>query len=181
MAVDFNVKVTGDKELSARFGASKKVAADVIEKNLRSLGIIIAAKERQVLEVVKYKGTLARSVSIEYEASPPNGFSVRIGPTAPERFFVYDGTKPHIPPIAPLKEWARWKLGDENAAYAIQKSIAHQGTSTWIERMGLGDGKGGYDYPSRTLLRGDVRQGIERAGKRMGLDLVTFIDTGKIP
>ena len=37
------------------------------------------------------------------------------------------GTKPYWMPIDPLKEWARRKLGDEKAAYAIQKSIAKKG------------------------------------------------------
>jgi len=37
------------------------------------------------------------------------------------------GTVPFWAPIKPLKEWARRKLHDEGAAYAIQKSIAKHG------------------------------------------------------
>ena len=38
------------------------------------------------------------------------------------------GSKPHFPPSAALKGWARRKLGDENAAYAVAKAIAKRGT-----------------------------------------------------
>lgn len=38
------------------------------------------------------------------------------------------GAAPHWVPIGPLLDWARRKLGDEGAAYAVQKKIAEQGT-----------------------------------------------------
>ncbi len=41
---------------------------------------------------------------------------------------VETGTKPHTPPIEPLKLWAKRKLGDERAAYAVQKAIQRRGT-----------------------------------------------------
>ena len=34
------------------------------------------------------------------------------------------GTSPHSPPIDELKDWSRRVLGDENAAYAVARSIA---------------------------------------------------------
>jgi hypothetical protein len=42
--------------------------------------------------------------------------------------FVERGTAPHWPPIKPLKEWAELVLGDEQAAYAVQRKIAERGT-----------------------------------------------------
>jgi len=42
--------------------------------------------------------------------------------------YVEGGTAPHWPPIAPLKEWSRIVLGDEDAAYAVQRKIADKGT-----------------------------------------------------
>lgn len=41
---------------------------------------------------------------------------------------VEEGTKPHWAPIAPLKLWARRKLGDERIAYAIRWKIKRLGT-----------------------------------------------------
>jgi len=37
------------------------------------------------------------------------------------------GSKPFYAPIGPLKEWARRKLGDEGAAYAVRAKIAKVG------------------------------------------------------
>jgi hypothetical protein len=53
---------------------------------------------------------------------------VGVGPGAPHGICVEGGTKPHWAPIAPLKLWARRILGDEKAAYAVQRKIAKVGT-----------------------------------------------------
>jgi len=37
------------------------------------------------------------------------------------------GTRPFYAPIEPLKGWARRKLGDESAAYAVRAKIAKEG------------------------------------------------------
>jgi hypothetical protein len=42
--------------------------------------------------------------------------------------FVEEDTLPHWVPIAPLKLWARIKLGDERLAYAVQWAIRRRGT-----------------------------------------------------
>jgi hypothetical protein len=42
--------------------------------------------------------------------------------------YVEGGTEPHYPPIEPLKEWAAVVLGDPDAAYAVQETIAREGT-----------------------------------------------------
>lgn len=41
--------------------------------------------------------------------------------------YVEEGTMPHFPPIDALKKWCKDKLGDENAAYAVQKKIGLYG------------------------------------------------------
>jgi hypothetical protein len=49
--------------------------------------------------------------------------------------YVEEGTMPHLPPIDALKKWCKDKLGDENAAYAVQKKIGLYGTKpTWFIR-----------------------------------------------
>ena len=43
--------------------------------------------------------------------------------------FVEEGTRPgRFPPIRPLKLWARRVLGNEQAAYAVQRAIHRRGT-----------------------------------------------------
>lgn len=51
-----------------------------------------------------------------------------VGSQAPYAPYVEYGTAPHWVPIAPLKGWARRVLGDERAAYAVQRAIARRGT-----------------------------------------------------
>lgn len=41
---------------------------------------------------------------------------------------VETGSKPHWPPIAPLRLWAKRKLGDERLAFAVARAIARRGT-----------------------------------------------------
>lgn len=43
--------------------------------------------------------------------------------------FVEEDTKPHWPPIAPLKLYALRKWGDERGAYGLQRKIAQSGTT----------------------------------------------------
>ena len=42
--------------------------------------------------------------------------------------FVQTGTRPHTPPFEPIAIWARRKLGDESAAWAVWHKIRQQGT-----------------------------------------------------
>lgn len=52
----------------------------------------------------------------------------RVTSALPYVRFVELGTRPHWPPIRPLKLWAKRVLGDEGAAWAIQRKIARRGT-----------------------------------------------------
>jgi hypothetical protein len=175
----FAYKFRGLDEEIERFRRAPRVTEDMVEKNVRTLGKMLSAKMRSTLKPVKYTGGLAASVS-SWVIISGTRWQLTVGPTAFNKDFVKDGTKPHWAPIEPLKKWAAWKLGDANAAYAIQKSIAHHGTSTYIERRGLGDGSGGYDYPGRTLERGDVQTGLARTAKRISSDIEVFLETGTI-
>lgn len=38
------------------------------------------------------------------------------------------GSKPHMPPVEPLKKWAKRKLGDESAGWAVAMKIKKEGT-----------------------------------------------------
>ena len=159
-----------------RFKAAPNITNDMIKWNFLQLGKQIAQEEIKELEPVKYRGTLARSVSYELDIAPPL-YTLDIGPTAPHAIFILEGTRPHWVPIDSLKEWARWKLGDEKKAYAVRASIARHGTSVWIERRGLGDGRGGFPFPTRTLVRNNVRTWIERTGIRLGIEISKWLES----
>ena len=42
--------------------------------------------------------------------------------------YVEFGTKPHMPPVEPLKQWAKRKLKDESLGYAVALKIKREGT-----------------------------------------------------
>lgn len=130
----------------------------IMESEARPLGKSIVEVMRQELEPVKYTGALERSVSSEIDIRKAQVI-MKIGPTADHAAFVRYGTRPHWAPIAPLKAWAAWKLGDANAAYAIQRSIAQHGTSRWAEHL---YGSRANDYVSRTMNRTQTRSAMDR-------------------
>jgi hypothetical protein len=56
-----------------------------------------------------------------------------VATSQPYAEYVETGTKPHAPPIQPLEDWVRAKLGlagkeATSAAFAIRKTIADEGT-----------------------------------------------------
>ena len=42
--------------------------------------------------------------------------------------YIEFGTKPHMPPVEPLKQWAKRKLHDEGLGYAVALKIKREGT-----------------------------------------------------
>ncbi|MCH9674534.1 MAG: hypothetical protein K0U93_24055 [Gammaproteobacteria bacterium] len=85
----------------------------------------------------------------------------RVMSAAPYIVPLEEGSRPHWAPIAPLKRWARIKLGDERIAYAVQRVIARRGT------------KGKHMFRDATLEEGAriermLRQGVERWRRRLG-------------
>lgn len=42
--------------------------------------------------------------------------------------YVEFGTRPHMPPVEPLKQWAKRKLGDEKLGYPVALKIKKEGT-----------------------------------------------------
>lgn len=69
---------------------------------------------------------LQRSIHLYPRAPDRNHYEVRagVGYAAPVEF----GSTAHYPPIGPLKDWAKRVLHEEQAAYAVQKKIAREGT-----------------------------------------------------
>jgi hypothetical protein len=76
-------------------------------------------------------GTLRSSIDVTFPRYSSTRVEVELyagGPAAKYALFVHEGTLPHWVPIEALKAWAKKVLGDENAAYAVQKKIAMYGT-----------------------------------------------------
>lgn len=180
---DWEFKASDLKVIGTRYARFPVIIGDFIEKNLRSVGMVVAGLMRKKLKPVKYTGALERSVSTEYTANPPD-YSITIGPTAKHAQIVRTGTRPHWVPIEPLKRWAYWKLGDENAAYAVQRSIAKHGTSRYLAQRGIPGAEQteygiGFNYIRLVREDGRFQTGIERTQTRIGIGLSRFLGTGE--
>ncbi len=142
---------------------------EIVRPEMELLGNKLVDITRQELEPVKDTGTLAESVS-QYIEPYQRSLKLTVGPTAPHTPYIQTGTKPHWVPIEPLKAWAARKLGDEKAAYAVQRRIAGMvegrpgGTSVWAEHL---YGTMANRFQMRVMQRADTKQATEEFGRRV--------------
>lgn len=153
-----------------------------IAVNFRTLGVVTTRIMQDAIKPVNYKGTLMRSVSSEIDVGKR---TLTVGPTAPEKGFVFTGTRPHWAPIAALKEWAAWKLGDERLAYAVRWSIKRRGTNVGFAQKGFPgtwqSGHGyGLDFIDQVRKSGRFQTALKNTSKRLGEELVA-VGMGKDP
>ena len=141
-------------------------------QNLLTLGPRIIFFCRQELRDVKYTGKLERSFVTTFDEARSQ---ITVGPTAPHAIYVRTGTRPHWAPIAPLLRWARWKLGDEGAAYAVRWSIKKYGTSMYQYAK---RGTKANPWPQRVINRGDFKVAIAATAQRLGKTLAVHIAEG---
>ena len=81
-------------------------------------------------EVTTHDGMLRNSISVgnsEVVGNESTGFELQLA-MLNYWSYVEFGSAPHWTSVENLKKWAKDKLGDENAAYALQKYIAKYGT-----------------------------------------------------
>jgi hypothetical protein len=153
--------------------AKYKLAAEewprIVYPEMKQLGSALSTYMRQELKAVKYTGALERSVSSEIDYVGRET-KLSVGPAAAHAPYVRLGTPAHWVPIEPLKRWAAYKLGDENAAYAVRLRIAGKvkgrpgGTSIWAKQL---YGTMSNPFPIRTMRRGDTKRSIETFGNRV--------------
>jgi hypothetical protein len=74
------------------------------------------------------RASIATRVSTPLETSTAIRGEVFTGAQAPYAVYVESGTRPHFPPIAPLRLWAARVLGNERLAYVVARAIARRGT-----------------------------------------------------
>lgn len=96
-----------------------------IHAGLRGAAIVVegAAKKNLKASGARDEGHLVNSITHDVRTH-----SAYVGSNLEYAPWVEFGTRPHFPPVDALKGWARRKLGDENAAFAIAKKIAKKGT-----------------------------------------------------
>jgi hypothetical protein len=78
-------------------------------------------------------GALRASVGTDIDVRPGLGVTGIVGTSLAHAIPVELGTRPHMPPVAPIKLWAEKKLGltgreAQRAAWAIAMTIKRRGT-----------------------------------------------------
>ena len=86
------------------------------------------ARQRTPVNTGVLRASIATDVSTGTSLSAAIRGTVFTGAQAPYAPYVEEGTAPHWAPIGPLLLWARRVLGNERAAYAVQRAIARRGT-----------------------------------------------------
>lgn len=93
----------------------------VIRKALTDSVRVVHADAKKTVTVAEsnLKGSIRREV---------RGLTGTV--TADQKYavFVEKGTRPHMPPVAPLERWARIKLGKTGVGFLIARKIAREGT-----------------------------------------------------
>jgi hypothetical protein len=87
-----------------------------------------AARQRTPVNTGVLRASIATDVTTGTSLSAAIRGTVFTGAQAPYAPYVEEGTPPHWAPIGPLLLWARRVLGNERAAYAVQRAIARRGT-----------------------------------------------------
>lgn len=127
---DYDVRVTIREEaLELSRGGGRQMSKDAMTAGVTAAGGFL----QRALVIVTPSGAtghLRQGVSLEVrdfgdDVQGQVGFQ---GPGARYAEAVEEGTRPHWPPIAPLRLWAARVLGDASAAYPIAAKIAKHGT-----------------------------------------------------
>ncbi len=114
--------------MKAQFSIKKELNQEKVKDQLKK---VLYDSMLKMQEIAKQNcpvdiGTLRNSIILNPSIRGFNKYELVAGVTYAED--VEFGTKPHtVKDIESLKGWARRVLGDENAAYPVQKKIAKKG------------------------------------------------------
>jgi hypothetical protein len=129
------LRVELDAREVARLGQQIARAPEVVREELRGfVETTLAHLQGEVQErTPTTQGTLRKSITSQVTELQGLGVEGRVGSPLGYATAVELGTKPHMPPVAPLELWAQAKLGvrgkeARQAAWAIARKIARVGT-----------------------------------------------------
>ena len=147
--------------------------------NLQTLGDTVTWVMRHHMEPKRYTGHMANSITNQVTGAREP--LLKTGPEATYAANVRMGRQPGTwVPIAPLIQWARWKLGpsmegtryimggagtrDESvgAAYAVRRKIFDEGIAP-------------YDFLEMTMQDGRFQAALRNTAQRLGLDLAAYV------
>lgn len=128
MANDSTTRAIGVREVQEKIAWLRKAAPQSTRNGVNEFAINVqaAAKQNITKAPAVDTGRLRASIKIETYS---DGFAKRVGSDVKYAGAVENGSRPHFPPIQPIKEWCRRHGLPESAAYAIALKISRKGTA----------------------------------------------------
>jgi HK97 gp10 family phage protein len=124
--MSMTVTITGERELQKAIEdlmyQAKQATSDAVSEH--ALNIQSQAKRNISDWPAVDTGRLRASIKVE---SYSDGLARRVGSDVNYAPFVEFGTRPHFPPLEPIREWCRRHSIPEEAAYAIALKISRTG------------------------------------------------------
>lgn len=124
------IEMTGWNELQAAFRKAPHVLREELGRAMTEADQLL---EREVKDLTPTASGLTRNSIFSHEQSLESGALGVVGTAQPHAVYVELGTRPHFPPLEPLQDWVRTKLGlpekeVRGVAYLIARAIAARGT-----------------------------------------------------
>lgn len=125
------VSFEGTDEIARAFERAPQVVLDELESFMDGLLIFMSGEIQERTPTAM--GTLRASFIPSDVVRTVDSVTGAVGSALPYALPVELGTKPHMPPIAPLQDWVKVKLGltgpdGKAVAYAIARKISKVGT-----------------------------------------------------
>lgn len=152
----FAVKITGAEKIKKNVAYLRREFPEWLSAaNLETAYEIRDEAQRNIKTLDAFDtGDLHGSIDVRIS---PQGLSIGVGSTAHYAPYVEFGTRPHFPPLEPIREWCRSRGIPESAAFPIARKISEVGTP---ERPFL--------YPAYKV---GMRNHVGRIKKLVGLGL----------
>lgn len=106
----------------------RHMPADIEHALVRGLRGAAHVLERNVVEQITEMKAVDTNALRGSVHTVPYSDGAKVEVTAPHATIIEEGSRPHMPPVAPLEAWAQRHGMEPGAGWAIAKKIAERGT-----------------------------------------------------
>ena len=128
--VGYEVEIKGLAEQMAKLDQFNPVAVKELSRAMEQSTLAVGNEWRKTAPV-GVSGEMRASIGTEVKHISGTDVQGRVGTSVQYGIYVEKGTRPHWPPLEPLKLWVQRKLDVqdvEGVARAIQRKIGYHGT-----------------------------------------------------